>query len=152
MKIVQYILLSGFFCTLSISAEVYKCEISGKVQYTDTPCGGSSLQRIPDIKYISFKYGGSACPNSEIWISAIDKLANRELNPLKEIDSRCKYLRENSVVLGIYQSLKHRDSEFIQVQTSSGDKYWLERGGVYPIVSESDYRPNRWDTGLKDIK
>lgn len=133
-------------------ANVYKCEKNGVVNFTDQPCPNENGENIPYLitpKYITFKWGSSACRNIKHWQKAIDNVAAKRPSPLNVLDINCDYLREDSVVFGPLKSVKYKNTEFVKVKASNSFEYWIELPAVLPITSERVEKPQHWYTGIR---
>jgi len=107
------------------------------------------IKPIPvPFKYISFKKGGSACPNKDYWKRLSDNL-EQGIYTTKEFDKNCFYLRENNVVYGFLDRYIYKDNEYIQVKSSDGKLLWLELAGVEGVASSSNQKPIQWSTNLR---
>lgn len=104
----------------------------------------------PSSKYLSFKHGGTACADIMYWKRFLDNVEIGEYN-MKAMDKHCFYIRENSVVYGFLSKITYKGSELVQVKSSDGQLLWIEFGGVAPIASSTDSKPNNWATRLRTV-
>lgn len=111
------------------------------------------IKRFPDltadIGYITFKWGGSACPSISYWQEAIDLIEVKSESPFQHIDRQCKYLRENTIVQGILEKVTYKNTQLAKVRASDDQFYWIELPALLPITSKSIVRPTRWVTDLR---
>ncbi|TMO49874.1 DUF4124 domain-containing protein [Pseudoalteromonas ruthenica] len=151
----KFLLLCFISCSFFASADIYKCEKNGVVSFTDKPCASSNKEKKPAYitpKYLTFKWGSTACEDLKYWKVAVDNIEAKTSMPFQDTDKHCKYLRENTIVLGVLEKHKYKNIEFGQIQASNGKKYWIELPAVLPITSERTIRPNDWFTDIRDIK
>ncbi|WP_024613073.1 hypothetical protein [Pseudoalteromonas sp. TB64] len=169
-KILLLIALTPFIS----KAEIYKCETKGIVSFTDKPCKSKSekielnnnksksikcgmkkpcttIKTKSSLSYLRFKWGSTACPDVNDWKLAITKMNNKQSNAFKHTNSKCLYLRENTYVYGILETINFNGSELIKVKASNGINYWLERAGVMPVVEKTKFRPKNWSTDLRTL-
>lgn len=106
------------------------------------------LKEVP--QYISFKFGGSACPDKKYWEKLIDELDSGNSPDMKEFDEYCLSLREGNVVYGFLNKVYYKGSELVQVKSSDGALLWLESAGVKDIVYSQTEKPKPWLTVLRN--
>lgn len=146
-----------FTIALPIYAQVYTCEVNGKTTFTDQICEYeeqvvinsnkvSNQKSSEQLKYISFKYGGSACPEKKYWEAFIDK---SETYDMKDFNKNCFYLREGNIVYSFLNRIFYKNRELVQVKSSDGKLLWLELAGVEEPVSSTNQKPMPWSTLLR---
>lgn len=152
-----------FTIALPINAKVYACEVNGKTIFTDQICEYEEQVEVKehaqdkskkvlnkkypkDPKYISFQFGGSACPEKKYWENFIDNIATYDM---KEFDKHCLYLREGNIVYGFLKRVSYKNTELVQVESSDGRLLWLEFAGVKKVVSSTNQKPEQWTTTLR---
>lgn len=105
----------------------------------------------PPPKYITFKWGSSACRDIKYWQQAIERTFGKDPQAFRDVDKNCKYLREATVVYGVLKKEFHISTELAQIKASDGHTYWIELPAVLPITSESETRPDNWTTDLRKL-
>ncbi|HAW94390.1 MULTISPECIES: hypothetical protein [unclassified Arsukibacterium] len=106
---------------------------------------------LPPAKYITFKWGSSACRDIKYWQQAIERTFSKDPQAFRDVDNNCKYLREATVVYGVLQKEFHISTELAQIKASDGHTYWIELPAVLPITSERETRPDNWTTDLREL-
>jgi len=101
-------------------------------------------------QYLTFKNGGTACPNKKHWERFFDSVELGTYNT-EELDSNCFFLRENSIVFGLLDKVFYKKNELVLVKSSEGKLLWLEFVGVAPITSSLAKKPNPWYTKLRTV-
>lgn len=101
-------------------------------------------------QYISFKFGGSACPDKKYWEKLIDELNGGGSPDMKDFDKYCLSLREGNIVYGLLNKIYYKGRELVQVRSSDGTLLWLESAGVKDIVFSQTEKPKPWLTILRN--
>lgn len=138
--------------SFSAIADVYQCTVKGITSFSDEPCADNPNEKPKYVipKYITFKWGGTACENIKYWKISLDSIEAKDNLPFKEADKHCKYLKENTVVLGILEKQIYRNTELGKIKASNGKSYWVELNGVKPITSKKNKPPSFWHTELRE--
>ncbi|MCL1066884.1 hypothetical protein L2735_08705 [Shewanella olleyana] len=108
----------------------------------------SELEEAP--RYISFEFGGSACPDIKYWEKLIDEVSTDVTPDMKEFDKHCFSLRKGNVVYGFLNKVYYNGSELVQVKSSDGTLLWLETAGVKDVVFSQTEKPKHWLTVLRN--
>lgn len=148
----RIILLTLMLVSFSAISDVYKCEVKGITSFSEKPCKSTPneepLYVVPE--YITFKLGSTACEDIKYWKLAIDLIEAKADLPFKEADKHCKYLRENTVVLGVLEKQSYKTIELGKIKASNGKSYWVELNAVLPITSKNSKCPDYWKTDLRE--
>ncbi|MDP5138429.1 hypothetical protein ORJ04_21000 [Rheinheimera baltica] len=112
----------------------------------------TEISKITPPKYITFKHGSSACIEIKYWKQAIERIYSNDVQPFRDLDKNCRYLRENTIVYGLLKKEFHINTELAQIKASDGNKYWIELPAVLPITSENEFRPDNWNTDIRSLK
>lgn len=168
------ILLLLLLIPFILKAEIYKCETNGIVSFTDKPCKFKSEKIVLNddksktikcgiknpctineteslLGYLKFKWGSTACTDVNDWKLAITKMNKKQNKAFKHTNIKCLYLRENTYVYGILETINFNGTELIKVKASNGINYWLERAGVMPVIEKTKFRPKNWSTDLRTL-
>jgi|TARA_B100001059_G_C17838501_1_gene590117 hypothetical protein len=106
------------------------------------------LTEVP--RYISFKFGVSACPKVKYWEEFIDELDSGNKPKVRSLDEYCFSLREGNIVYGFLNRAYYSGRELVQVKASSGILLWLESEAVKDIVVSQSKKPALWHTVLRN--
>ncbi|MCQ8882722.1 hypothetical protein NQS96_13155 [Pseudoalteromonas shioyasakiensis] len=101
-------------------------------------------------KYISFKFGVSACPEKKYWKEFIDEKYSNNTPEIRGLDTSCLSLREGNIVFGFLNKAYYKGHELVQVKSSDGTLLWLESAAIQDIVISQIEKPEPWLTVLRD--
>lgn len=103
-----------------------------------------------DPKYISFKFGVSACPEKKYWEEFIDEQYSNNKPEIRGLDTYCLSLREGNIVFGFLDKAYYKGHELVQVKSSGGTLLWLESSAIKDVVFSQTEKPEPWLTVLRN--
>lgn len=101
-------------------------------------------------RYLSFKFGVSACPNKKHWEELIDELDSGIKPKGKGIDKHCLSLREGNIIYGFLNKSYYKGRELAQVKASDGTLLWLESAAIKDVTIDHIKKPEPWHTVLRN--